>query len=239
MLKIREKDYLCNRKPKREAFLTSIHVTKSLVDTTMATVTLYRKELKERILHLTMQEFKREGIKKVKMDDIARMLGISKRTLYEIYHDKEELLFEGVKSSEENIDFYLRDYAANTARNAMDVIIEFYHIQMNDFAKINPIFLVELHKYPRIMEYLSNRHKEREGTSQQFFDRGVEEGFFRSDVNYDIVSSIGNGALRYVMESQMYKCHSFEQIFKNVFFLFIRGFCTEKGIAVIDSLSFG
>ena len=63
----------------------------------MATQTLYRQELKGRILEMAMQEFMTNGIRKVKMDDIARMLGISKRTLYEIYQDKEAILFEGLK----------------------------------------------------------------------------------------------------------------------------------------------
>lgn len=51
--------------------------------------TLYRKGLKEKILQTSMQMFKVHGIKAVKMDDIATRLSISKRTLYEIYANKE------------------------------------------------------------------------------------------------------------------------------------------------------
>ena len=64
--------------------------------------TEYREQLKDRILKTAMQEFLTNGIKQVKMDDIARKLGISKRTLYEIYGNKEELLFEGIKDGEMN-----------------------------------------------------------------------------------------------------------------------------------------
>lgn len=56
--------------------------------------TEYRKELKGKILEVALCEFKQKGIRAVKMDDIARMLTISKRTLYEIYPNKEELLLE-------------------------------------------------------------------------------------------------------------------------------------------------
>lgn len=63
--------------------------------------TEYREQLKGRILQSAMHEFRTNGIKQVKMDDIARKLGISKRTLYEIYGNKEDLLMEGIKRDED------------------------------------------------------------------------------------------------------------------------------------------
>lgn len=58
----------------------------------------YRNELKFRIIRTAMPLFKQKGIKAVRMDDIANILSISKRTLYEIYNNKEDLLLEGVKT---------------------------------------------------------------------------------------------------------------------------------------------
>ena len=54
----------------------------------------YRKEIKEKILQLATTMFFQHGIRKVKMDDIANHLKISKRTLYELYQNKEDLLYE-------------------------------------------------------------------------------------------------------------------------------------------------
>ena len=62
--------------------------------------TCYRQELKDKILTVAMKEFKQKGIRSVKMDDIANLLSISKRTMYEIYADKEHLLLEGVCRNE-------------------------------------------------------------------------------------------------------------------------------------------
>ena len=56
--------------------------------------TCYKLELRNRILKAAMTEFLHKGVKSVKMDDIANTLAISKRTLYEIYSNKEELLLE-------------------------------------------------------------------------------------------------------------------------------------------------
>jgi len=52
------------------------------------TPSAYRKELRARLLDTAMKAFSTYGIKAVKMDYIAQTLGISKRTLYEIYDNK-------------------------------------------------------------------------------------------------------------------------------------------------------
>ena len=60
-------------------------------------ISTYRENLKDRILSTAMADFAARGIRAVKMDDIANALSISKRTLYEVYENKEDLLFEGIK----------------------------------------------------------------------------------------------------------------------------------------------
>ena len=62
------------------------------------------------------------------------------------------------------------------------------------------------------------------------------ERYFRSDVDYDIISRIGEDAVRFVMESRMYKEYSLQHIFRNIIFLFLRGFSTEKGIKMMDRM---
>ena len=54
------------------------------------TPTEYRRQLRKRILEVASLEFRSKGIRSVKMDDIANSLSISKRTLYEIYENKEQ-----------------------------------------------------------------------------------------------------------------------------------------------------
>ena len=62
------------------------------------TITEYKKGLREVILNTAMKAFAEKGIRAVKMDDIAESLTISKRTMYELYATKEELIYEGVKA---------------------------------------------------------------------------------------------------------------------------------------------
>ena len=65
-------------------------------------LTEYKKELRGKLLTTAMEEFASRGIKAVKMDDIAAKLGISKRTMYEIYSTKEDILLEGILKHDEN-----------------------------------------------------------------------------------------------------------------------------------------
>ena len=59
-----------------------------------------REEQKERILTYAIRNFSRNGIRNVKMDDIASALGMSKRTLYQLFKDKENLLIECFRYSQ-------------------------------------------------------------------------------------------------------------------------------------------
>lgn len=79
----------------------------------------YRQELRERILATAMNEFYTKGIKAVKMDDIAKRLSISKRTLYEIYQNKEELLLEGMKAAEAEFDAHMKAFSFQQSSNVM------------------------------------------------------------------------------------------------------------------------
>ena len=91
--------------------------------------TPYRQELRERILKAAMSEFFEKGIKAVKMDDIARRLSISKRTVYGIYSNKEELLLEGMKAAEREFDEHMKHFSEQDNHHVMDILIEFYNYQ--------------------------------------------------------------------------------------------------------------
>lgn len=201
----------------------------------MAMITLYRKELKGKILKTAMEQFMLRGIKSVKMDDIARQLGISKRTLYEIYQDKEELLYEGLKETEEYIDNYLKRYAETGQHNVVEVMMESYYIQAGFFTKINPAFLLEMPKYDKVVKLMAARRKERDRETKAFFKQGIKEGLFRSDVNFEVIASIGHFTMKHILETKMYRDYTFETLFETVFLVLVRGMCTEEGIRIVDA----
>lgn len=196
--------------------------------------TAYKKSLKGRILEAAMKAFAQRGVKAVKMDDIAQMLSISKRTLYEIYKDKEELLYQGVVQYDQNNRQYLAAFVEQ-ASSVMDIIIEFYQRRVVSVGTVNPLFYEDIHKYPKVVEYLN---KEREHAYDQFLgflQRGVREGYFREDVDYELVTQLFNAINTYVMNQHLLSCYPIQQVFANMLLIPLRGFCTKKGLQVIEN----
>lgn len=202
----------------------------------MNRVTVYRQELKGRILKESIKEFKRNGIKQVKMDDIASKLSISKRTLYEIYPNKEKLLLEGLRAEHEAMNTEMMTFMAARNRSVIDVLVQFFKVQMKSFASMSPLYFSDIHKFPSAVSYLSTLHEESLAKSREFLQKGVGEGFFRDDVNFEIVSRMGNATMQHVMQTQLYKRYPLQDIFRNVILLLIRGICTQKGVRVVDQM---
>lgn len=194
----------------------------------------YRQELKKRILRASIKEFRHRGVRLVKMDDIAASLAISKRTLYELYANKEELLLEGIRQSEEDYDAHMKAFVESGDHDVIDVIVEFYNMQILHVSDINPVLFNEIDKYERVREFLEMRHAERSKETVRFFQRGMDEGFFRRDIDYTIVSRVSSSCIDYIMRAQMYKEYDLKHILHNIIFLFVRGICTEAGARKLD-----
>ncbi len=197
-------------------------------------ITEYRASLKGKILKAAMEEFVSKGIRPVRMDDIANSLAISKRTLYEIYSNKEELLLESTRMSEEEYDCHIREYRENPQHNVIDILIESYNYRIKRLSGVNPMFFADMRKYQSVIAYFEQVRTERHVRTIEFFKRGVEEECFRSDVNFDIFCRIANASMEYIMQNQMYKEYDLKYILDNVIMLYVRGICTDKGLRQLD-----
>lgn len=192
----------------------------------------YKKGLRDKIITTAMEAFAQKGIRHVKMDDVAKELGISKRTLYEIFDKKEDLLYEGVK-------FYLGDrrtqmeVKAQECKNVMEIILQAYKLKVEEFRQTNPCFYTDLVKYPKVARYLAQQNQQMLTNMTKFIERGIEEGYFRKEVNPELAARLFDALGKYVMEQQLYCLYTIEDIFTNLVFVTIRGICTEKGIEVI------
>lgn len=197
------------------------------------TVTVYRQLLHERIIDTAMQAFTTQGIRAVKMDDIARLLGISKRTLYEVYKNKEDLLFEGVRIAHSCREQRMMALIPKSA-NVMEVVLEAYRQQMEEIKGTTPLFYDDLKKYPRVLKMLEEVREHNRQRFVTFLRRGVEEGYFRSDLNYHLVPLMFDAIGTYIMANGLYRQFDLEQVFKSLVFTSLRGICTEKGARELD-----
>ncbi len=196
-------------------------------------MTAYRESLKQKILDTSMTLFKEKGIKAVRMDDIATAMAISKRTLYEIYSNKEDLLFECLRNENETLTRKIAEYAMS-AENEMAVVAYFIKLRLRDLGSINPLFFTEMEKYGRILAFFKRNSEKQAARSQEFMRKGIEHGFFRDDLNYDIINRMGDAAMNYVMRTRLYEKYKLNEIFHTFVIVFLRGCCTEKGLKYLD-----
>ena len=194
----------------------------------------YRKDLHDKIISYAMPEFYQRGVKAVKMDEISQGLHVSKRTVYEIFGDKEELLLAGMKMQQDEMKADIERFARAHARNVIDVISYVYRRQMERNQQVGVVFYEEIHKMPRVVKFLKESHGKEHDDSLRFFNAGIEEGLFRSDVNYEVMMEVANLCMDGIMHKQLYKTFSMQQLFDNYFLIMIRGFCTERGLLLLD-----
>ena len=195
----------------------------------------YKKNLRGVILDTAIQAFAQKGIRAVKMDDVAAALGISKRTLYEIFETKEILLFEGIKKYYAERQEYYRQQTQR-CKNVMEVLVAIYRIKVDEFRKTNPQFYADLDMYPKVGRFLNQQNLQMRTDMLKFMDRGIYEGYFRDDVNYELAWRLFDALGKYVMVNQLYRQYTIEEIFQNLVFVTMRGLCTEKGIKALDSI---
>lgn len=196
-------------------------------------LTDYRCDLKQRILDVAMPVFKRRGVKSVRMDEIASMLSISKRTLYEIYDDKETLLLAGIRRNTESLESHIDTFAA-TAGNEMEILIEYLRIHMRDLRDVSPAYLLDVRRYKRVVEYMRSHNAEQRVRSMAFISHGVEHGYFVSNFKYDLFVDIVDAVMRHIMSTRMYEKYPLNEIMHALAMILFRGCCTEKGRQILD-----
>ena len=193
----------------------------------------YRIALKKKILQAAMEEFRAKGIKAVKMDDIAAKLSISKRTLYELYANKEDLLLESTKKSfAERKQGCLQQAAENMS--TMDVLIQEVRTKMEEFRTTNPLFYSDIEHYPRLVEFLRQEKNANHTQLVDFLKHGEEEGYFCKGLDYDFIADLMDKQSSLIMSRKLYKNRPMQEVMFNALHITIRGLCTAKGMEMID-----
>lgn len=194
---------------------------------------VYRQALKGKVLDTAMTMFASNGIKAVTMDDIARSLNISKRTLYELYHNKEILLSEGIKMYVKKRELEMKTFMKGR-KNVMDIILKVYRIKVEEFRRTNPVFYDDLERYPKVMANLEKNREENRAQFAAFLSKGVREGYFRDDIDNELVTILFDTIGQLFMQKRLYAHFSIESVLNNIMFISLRGICTNKGIKVLD-----
>jgi AcrR family transcriptional regulator len=194
---------------------------------------------KERIIQEAAAMFSVEGVKSVRMDDIATQLGVSKRTLYEMFGDKRDLLEQSVAYHFNQKRLTMCAQTEN-AENVLEEIFMILSAMRRD--EKDALLITNLKKfYPDIYHRLEQEmHTYSYREFDKLLDRGIEQGFFLRDINKELALV----TLVYIMGALFEKKSQFELIknisprdaFRYVIISFFRGVATRRGIEVIDEM---
>lgn len=199
-----------------------------------------RDEVRNLILNAALEQFMSKGIKEVKMDDIASLLSVSKRTIYELFSDKEELLLEALKLLHERTRSEGKAIIRRS-EHILDIILNLYGLYFELLKKVNKKFFTELERYPRICQ----RNKERETKNNKKFlawiELGRKQGLFREDANFEVLSYILRRDLEIIFtvnikgeENELSKYTS-EELGRTLILFYMRGISTPKGQEIIET----
>lgn len=152
--------------------------------------------------------YKRLGFKSVSMDDIAREMGVSKKTLYQLVSNKEELIALVMEA-----DFAedLKRFRDNHDR-AVDAIDEFLRNSryfIREMRQISPSAIRDLQKYyPAIWRgMVQTHHAEFRNNLEANLERGVEEGLYRGNFDANILSTLYSGMMMMVIDRETFPGH--------------------------------
>jgi AcrR family transcriptional regulator len=145
--------------------------------------------IKDKILQQCSESFLKFGIRSISMDDIARSIGISKKTIYTHFDKKDGLIMKAVQyivsKDEQEIESI-----TNESIDAVDEMISIARHVLMMFRKMSPSVVFDLQKYyPQVWKLVDEKHFEFiYATIKKNIERGVIEGYYRSDIDADIVS---------------------------------------------------
>lgn len=192
-----------------------------------------KEEVRRRVIEVASSAFTKRGIRSVHMDDLALQLSVSKRTLYELLGDKEQLLLEVLRLHWQETNNYMSKIISGT-ENVLEIIFAFYKRKLSELGKINPQFFRDLRKYPSILDALHEEQRKNDTVAFNYFQKGVEQGIFRADINFGIISQAMSMQLDLIIYSDITKNYPLAQIYSEVTILHMRGITTQKGQQMVD-----
>ena len=191
----------------------------------------------DRILSESLRLFKKNGIRSVTMDDVAKELGMSKKTIYQYFANKTELVEKVLihMHEKERIPCIGED---TQNMNAIDILLAVSRnvsIQLKD---MNPINAYELQKYyPAIYrEFIIRKRDHVFEQVKQNFAQGIAEGIYRNDLDIDLVARLYIQKLVDVHDPEFLESvhFSFEKVFQVMFDNHIRGIANAEGLVYYE-----
>lgn len=205
----------------------------------MTETTIEQESVRERVAQEATRLFARYGVRSVKMDDIAEEMHISKRTIYEHFRDKDELLMLCMRQMlTRHRD--QRNEIINSSANVIEGIIRVINHTASIIQQVNPSLFREIERnHPRVRDMIRSFREEHEYRNTiEMIERGIEQGLFLASIDSDIAARLLLTQFEVISNEKVFPPEKYPPVhlIRIVIINFIRGIATEKGRVLVDEL---
>lgn len=179
------------------------------------------------------------GLKATTMDTVAAQLGMSKRTLYEIFGSKSDMLREALAAHERQSQQFFKK-AFEESDNVMEALFKIFTYNRDLVKKVNVAFYKDMDRLykDKRKEYEQTRESRHENMLKMF-KLGVDQGMFRPDVDYTIQSRMMGIQMEALKRSEELfpKDIPLQRVFDTIIIGFLRGIASKEGMTILDKFT--
>ena len=191
----------------------------------------------DRVIEGAGELFLQAGIKSVTMDDIAKHLGMSKKTIYHFFSDKNELVMALINKRISEDETRILDIIQSSA-NVIDEMINMMKCSEEIFSKINPIVIHDLQKYhPEAWEiFLTFKGDFLVRTLEELLIKGIDQGFIRPELDVKILAKMRVNQVEMGFNQSIFPIAQFStwKVQYQLLEHFNYGICTIKGHKLLN-----
>lgn len=188
--------------------------------------------MKQKILEGAHSLFIQYGVRSVSMDDVARALTVSKKTLYQYFKNKDKLVTDVVKL---HMDGERKEFEQIKAKssNAIEELFNLSKCMREHVFKINPSLLYDLQKYHSEAWEVFQTFKGDfiQGQVMDNLNRGIQEGCYRAEIDPEVLAILRMETIQLIFNDQIFPRAQFDfvAVQMQVFEHFVHGILSEKG----------
>ncbi len=194
-------------------------------------------EIQDRILHKGDELFRKYGVKSVTMDDLARELSISKKTLYLYFSDKEEIIFKTTEANIQRVDKDMKAIRKN-CKNAIDEVLQLMQYMNIMFGNMQMNLMYDLKKYyPKAFQtYLDFKKASLHQSILDNIKRGIKEGLYRKNIHPDIIARMRMEQVEDCFKHDVFNPSEYKlaEVEIQILIHYLFGLVSSKGYSMIE-----
>ncbi len=192
------------------------------------------EDLENKIIEKASELYIRLGIKAVSMDMISQEVGISKRTLYEVFTSKNELTSQCLQMMATERQRRIKEIW-DSKGDLIERIVAIIEDNINSLRGVNPLFFTELLRmFPGGMDNFIKNKPEEEFAA--FLREGIDSGYIRKDIDIQVITQLLRGNRILETRTLLRQEPDFDRVYRDVSLVIFRGICTIKGIERFEEL---